>query len=82
MVAVFGTTYRFGPATVYYSPAPLYHAAPLRFGMVTHALGGTVVVAKRFEAEQATRTGDLNRDAEITYGLIPQLERDMKAAES
>ncbi|HYW33353.1 MAG TPA: ATP-dependent chaperone ClpB [Gemmatimonas sp.] len=36
----------------------------------------------RFEAEQATRTGDLNRAAEITYGLIPQLERDMKGAEA
>ena len=29
----------------------------------------------RFEAEQATRTGDLNRAAEITYGRIPDLER-------
>ena len=36
----------------------------------------------RFEAEQATRTGDLNKAAEITYGRIPQLERDMKDAES
>ena len=35
----------------------------------------------KFEAEQATRVGDLNKAAEITYGQIPQLERDMKVAE-
>jgi ATP-dependent Clp protease ATP-binding subunit ClpB len=40
------------------------------------------IEAARFEAEQATRTGDLNKAAEITYGRIPQLERDMKAAEA
>ncbi len=36
----------------------------------------------RFEAEKATRTGDLNKAAEITYGKIPSLEREMKDAES
>ena len=30
----------------------------------------------KFEAEQATRTGDLSKAAEITYGRIPQLERE------
>jgi len=35
----------------------------------------------RIEAEQATRTGDLGKAAEITYGRIPQLEREMKEAE-
>jgi len=35
----------------------------------------------RIEAEQATRKGDLTRAAEITYGLIPQLERKMKETE-
>src|SRR3954453_21197964 len=53
MVAVFGPALRFGTDTVYYSPAPLYHAAPLRFGMVTHALGGTVITTPRFDAEAA-----------------------------
>ena len=32
------------PTCVYLSPAPLYHAAPLRFSMAIHELGGTVVV--------------------------------------
>ena len=34
---------------VYLSPAPIYHAAPLRFCMSTHALGGTVVVMEHFD---------------------------------
>ena len=40
----------FGPGDVYLSPAPLYHAAPLRFCMGVHQLGGTVVVMERFDA--------------------------------
>ena len=35
----------------------------------------------RVEAEQATRTGDLGRAAEISYGTIPELERRMREAE-
>jgi len=38
---------------VYLSPAPLYHAAPLRWCMTVHKLGGTVVVMERFEPEAA-----------------------------
>lgn len=51
--AVFGPLYGFDSGTVYLSPAPLYHAAPLRFGGVVHALGGTLVVLERFDAEEA-----------------------------
>jgi ATP-dependent Clp protease ATP-binding subunit ClpB len=35
----------------------------------------------RIEAEKATRTGDLGKAAELTYGKIPQLEQQMKDAE-
>ncbi|WP_039827281.1 acyl-CoA synthetase [Nocardia testacea] len=51
--AVFGPLYGFDTESVYLSPAPLYHAAPLRFGGVVQALGGTLVVMRRFDAEQA-----------------------------
>jgi len=51
--AVFGPLYGFGPDTVYLSPAPVYHAAPLRFGGVVHALGGTVVLMEKFDPEAA-----------------------------
>jgi len=37
----------------YLSPAPLYHAAPLRFCMSVQRVGGTVVVMERFDAEAA-----------------------------
>ena len=36
--------------SVYLSPAPLYHAAPLRFTMAGHVLGSTAVVMERFDA--------------------------------
>jgi len=35
----------------------------------------------RTQAEQATRQGDLGRAAEISYGRIPELERQLKEAE-
>ena len=35
----------------------------------------------RMEAERVTRAGDLQKAAEITYGQIPQLERQMREAE-
>lgn len=41
--------YRFGVDTVYLSPAPLYHAAPLRFNVMNLMLGGTSVILKRFD---------------------------------
>ncbi|MBO4226020.1 AMP-binding protein [Bradyrhizobium neotropicale] len=38
--------------TVYLSPAPLYHAAPLRFNMMAIVLGGTSVIMESFDAEE------------------------------
>ena len=35
--------------TIYLSPAPLYHAAPLRFCIATQRIGGTVVVMQHFD---------------------------------
>lgn len=42
-----------GGDAVYLSPAPLYHAAPLRWSMTVQRLGGTVVVMEKFDPEQA-----------------------------
>jgi fatty-acyl-CoA synthase len=53
LVAVFAPMYGFDENTVYLSPAPLYHAAPLRFCGVIHAVGGTVVIMPRFDPEKA-----------------------------
>lgn len=50
-VTIFGGLYKFDESTVYLSPAPVYHAAPLRYGGVVHALGGTLVMMEKFDAE-------------------------------
>jgi long-chain acyl-CoA synthetase len=52
-VALFPSMFGFDQDTVYLSPAPMYHAAPLRFCMVITATGGTVVAMRKFDAEQA-----------------------------
>ena len=39
----------FDDKTIYLSPAPLYHAAPLRFCIATQRIGGTVVVMEHFD---------------------------------
>ncbi len=38
--------------SIYLSPAPLYHAAPLRFNMMAITLGGTSVIMEHFDAEE------------------------------
>ncbi|WP_330255117.1 AMP-binding protein [Nocardia sp. NBC_00565] len=47
--ALFG----FDDTTVFLSPAPLYHAAPLRVSCLVQCTGGTVVMMAKFEAEAA-----------------------------
>jgi acyl-CoA synthetase (AMP-forming)/AMP-acid ligase II len=44
-----------GPETIYLSPAPLYHAAPLRFNMMVTVLGGTSIIMESFDAETFLR---------------------------
>jgi|HubBroStandDraft_1064217.scaffolds.fasta_scaffold00213_33 long-chain acyl-CoA synthetase len=47
--------YGIDPSTVYLSPAPLYHAAPLAFSMAVQRCGGTVVVMEKFDPLEALR---------------------------
>jgi long-chain acyl-CoA synthetase len=42
---------------IYLSPAPLYHAAPLRWSMTMHKIGATVVVMEKFDPEAALSYG-------------------------
>ena len=41
--------------SVYLSPAPLYHSAPLVFCMCVHRVGGTVVLMERFDPADCLR---------------------------
>jgi fatty-acyl-CoA synthase len=45
--------YGFDESSVFLIPAPLYHAAPLRFGMTALRLGCTIVLLPKFLAEAA-----------------------------
>jgi len=57
--------------TIYLSPGPIYHAAPLRFCGAVQALGGTVVMMPRFDAEQALQA---IRDYRVTHAqFVPTM---------
>lgn len=43
----------FDENTVYLSPAPLYHAAPLTYNTITLQCGGTSIIMERFDAERS-----------------------------
>jgi long-chain acyl-CoA synthetase len=57
--------YQFDETSRYISPAPLYHAAPLRWSMTVHKLGGTVLCMEHFDAEAALAAIETHR---ITHG--------------
>ena len=54
--------------TVYLSPAPLYHAAPLRFNMMVGSLGGTSVIMEHFDAENYLRMVETLQDHPVAAG--------------
>ena len=47
--------------TIYLSPAPLYHAAPLRWSLTVQKLGGTVVCMEKFDPELALQLIERHR---------------------
>jgi len=53
VLAQFTRGYGFDAETVYLSPAPMFHAAPLVFSIGVQSNGGTVVMMPRFDAEAA-----------------------------
>lgn len=67
MAAAFG----FGRETVYLSPGPIYHAAPLAWTIGTIRNGGTAVVMEKFDAETALGLIERHR---ITHGqFVPTM---------
>ncbi len=59
--------YGMGPDTVYLSPAPLYHAAPLGWSMNVQRLGGTVVMMEKFDAEDCLRQIETHRITHVQF---------------
>ena len=53
LIPVASALYGLDENSMYLSPAPLYHAAPLRFCMAILRMGATVVSMQKFDAEEA-----------------------------
>lgn len=51
VMKIFAKALGYDEDTVYLSPAPLYHAAPLGFSTTIQRLGGTVIVMEKFDPE-------------------------------
>ncbi|SMC57431.1 acyl-CoA synthetase [Novosphingobium sp. B1] len=61
LVAIASQAFGITGDAVYLSPAPLYHAAPLRWSMTIHRLGGTVVAMEKFDPEHALQLIEQHR---------------------
>jgi long-chain acyl-CoA synthetase len=61
MTGLLGGAFNVGPDDVYLQPAPVYHAAPLKWAGAVQALGGTVVMMRKYDAEQALALIDEHR---------------------
>lgn len=59
--------YGMGEDCVYLSTSPLYHAAPLRWAMTIHRLGGCVIVMEKFDPEEALRLIERYRITHATW---------------
>ena len=57
----------FDRTKTYLSPAPLYHAAPLRFCLAAQGIGATVVVMEHFDAEEYLR---LVQQYDVTHSQV------------
>jgi long-chain acyl-CoA synthetase len=63
--------YGFNPDMVYLSPAPLYHAAPLRFTLAVTMIGGTAVIMEHFDPAEYLRLVEAHR---VTHTqLVPTM---------
>ncbi len=56
-----GGLFQMEEESVYLSPAPLYHSAPLGFSSALQSLGGTIVMMEKFDAREALRCIEAHR---------------------
>jgi long-chain acyl-CoA synthetase len=80
-----GAVFGFGEETVYLSPAPLYHAAPLHYSMMTTYQGGTIVVMEKFMPELALQLIEEHRVTHsqwvpIMFNRMLKLPQDVRDA--
>jgi long-chain acyl-CoA synthetase len=53
--------YGMGPASVYLSPAPLYHAAGVNYTMAVNRVGAAAIIMRKFDAEDVLRLIETHR---------------------
>lgn len=53
LTAMLAKVFGLSESDVYLSAAPIYHAAPLKYCAAVQGLGGTVVLMKKFDAEES-----------------------------
>jgi long-chain acyl-CoA synthetase len=79
--------YGMDASSIYLSTSPLYHAAPLRWAMTIHRLGGTVIVMEQFDASQTLSLIERYRVTHATFvpthfvRLLKLPEADRKRAD-
>jgi acyl-CoA synthetase (AMP-forming)/AMP-acid ligase II len=63
MVLEYALSARYGmtDASVYLSPAPLYHAAGVNYTMAVHRVGATAITMRKFDAEAVLRLIETHR---------------------
>lgn len=61
LIELLTSLFGYNSSTRYLSPAPLYHAAPLRHSMVTIKMGGTAYIMDRFDAKESLRLIEKHR---------------------
>jgi long-chain acyl-CoA synthetase len=59
--------YGYTPEMVYLSPAPIYHAAPLRFTVAVTQLGGTAVIMEHFDPVEYL---ELVQEYKVTHSQV------------
>jgi long-chain acyl-CoA synthetase len=85
LAAGLGAVFGFGEETVYLSPAPLYHAAPLHYTMMATYNGGICVIMEKFEPELALQLIEEHRVTHsqwvpIMFTRMLKLPRTVRAA--
>lgn len=83
--SMLGMLFGFGEETVYLSPAPLYHAAPLHYNMMSIFNGGTSVIMEKFEPELALKLIEEHRVTHsqwvpIMFNRMLKLPEEVRAA--
>ena len=69
-----GAFFGFDIDTMYLSPAPLYHAAPLHYNLMVLGLGGTSVIMEHFDPEQSLEQYEVTHSQWVPIMFVRMLK--------